>query len=232
MKKIYNKENVDNTFLFIKKRFETTNNRSYRIQDIISAFNKLPGKYQDLLLKINKDENDKADLVKVYGLLRINLTKTKDVPEDIEVNIKNIDSEEEVKKASITMDDIETSGDRWERLKEKKEKQKEEKTKITNKTIKIDKEEQNKSKEKDRILKEYIAERKGLKIKELLVSLDIPEIDYYIILEKFKNNSVKDNKELEKEINIASSYIDEVIDRFYERAITEKKTRIYTLERK
>ena len=231
MKKMYNSDNVTKTLLYIQKRYKTVHNKTYSIQQIISAFNMLPGKYQDLLLKINKNENDKADLVKVFTVYQTNLQKSKNAPKDIKINIKNIDKEEETKKEVISMEDVETGGDRWIKNVKKNNKpviegKKEEEIKET--------EEEKKAKErvmKDFILKEYIEERKDLNIEEIMHSLNLPEEDYYILMVKFEQNSVKTNSDLSKELGISSKYIDEVVDRFYDKAIEEKKKIIYTLSK-
>ncbi|MBO6195622.1 MAG: hypothetical protein J6O56_04730, partial [Bacilli bacterium] len=77
MKKIYNSDNVKKTLLSLQKRMCITTNRTYKTNDIIYAFNKLPGRYQDLLLKIDKNENDKANLDKVYNMIKLTLVKSK-----------------------------------------------------------------------------------------------------------------------------------------------------------
>jgi len=122
VKAIYTSDNVKKTLLLVQKRYKNLYNRDYTIQQIIYAFNKLPGKYQDLLLKIKKDENDKANLVTVYDYFRKNLFNAKNVPSDIKIDIKNIKQEEEKKKEEVSLEDIESdNGDKWVRPVEKKE---------------------------------------------------------------------------------------------------------------
>lgn len=229
MKKMYESDNITNTLLYIQRRYKTVHNKTYSIEQIICAFNMLPGKYQDLMLKVNKDENDKANLVKVYSVFQTNLLKSKNAPKDTKINIKNIEKEEEKKKNIVSMEDVETGGDRWNKIVKERPK------KVVSEEIKEETEEERKAKEKimkDFILKEYISKRKGMNMEEIMNSLNIPNEDYYILMVKFENNSVKTNVDLSKELGISSKYIDDVVDRFYDKAISEKKKRIYTLERK
>ena len=69
MKDIYSKENIKLVLLNTKRRFKNLYNRDYSIDDLVRAFNSLSSKHQDLLLKINKNENDKAMLRVTYDNL-------------------------------------------------------------------------------------------------------------------------------------------------------------------
>lgn len=253
MKKIYNSDNVKKILLSLQKRMKVTTNRSYKANEIIYAFNKLPGNYQDLLLKIDKNENDKANLNKVYNMIKLTLVKTKDIPNDVKIDIKNIYEEEEKRKNVVTMEDVETGGDKWVRPEPKKKPilvKELETPKIEQPiTIKTKKEPepikeeievvQNKVQEevkndnyRDIILKKYIKERRGLDIKAIIKELNIDSEIVYIIESKFENNSVISNDELEKIIGVKKNYIDQVVDEFYDRAIEQKKKKLLALERK
>lgn len=257
MKKIYSSDNVKKTLLSVQKRMCITTNRTYKTNDIIYAFNKLPGRYQDLLLKIDKNENDKANLDKVYNMIKLTLVKSKDIPDDIKVDIKNINIEEEKKKDVVSLEDVEVSGDKWVREEPKKkpifvkelEIPKVEKPMAIKKDnlVKVEKEESTKEEivekteekkdnkqvnYKEIVLKKYIEQRKGLNINEILDDLNINEEDRFIIESKFDNNSVVPNEELEKAIGIRKNYIEEVIDRFYDKAIENTKKKLLALERK
>ncbi len=283
MKNIYKGENVKRTLLMVQKRMTITTNRTYKIYEIVNAFNKLPGKYQDLLLKKDINENDRANLTKVYNMLMITLVKSKNVPSDTKIVIKNINEEEEKKKNEVTLEDVEVSGDKWVKPVEKKkpilikeleipkvekpitgvdvpeskevvESNKEVKViqnedpKEETKTVKEEKElskkeievVQNKDKKeekkkigyKEMVLKKYIEQRNGLNIKDILDSLNIDEEFQYVIESKFENNSVLPNDELEKIIGVKKSFIDQVVDDFYVKAIAETKKKLLALERK
>lgn len=255
MKKMYNDNNVQKTLLSVQKRWANTSFKIYSMNQIVYAFNMLPGKYQDLLLKENKDENDKANLDKVYRLLNTHLMKSKNAPEDIKINIKNIDQEEEVKKHDITLEDVERSGDRWVKPVEKKKpvilkeakieapeivKPKKEEPLIKEEPIikeevieePVEEEQPRTFAYRDIVLKKYIEEREGLDIKSILKELNIPEEYQYIIECKFENDSVVSNKELETITGFKESYLDEVVDVFYSKAIEQKKKKIYELGRK
>ena len=50
----------------------------------------------------------------------LTLVKTKDIPNDFKIDIKNIHEEEEKRKNVVTMEDVETGGDKWVRPEPKK----------------------------------------------------------------------------------------------------------------
>ena len=121
MKKIYTKENIKKNLIILQNRFSNTCNRKFSIQQVIYAFNNLPGKYQDLLLKINKDENDKILLTYAYDKMKKNLLAAKNIPDDIRIQIKNIHEEEQKKKEEYSLEDIEKGNeDKWVKPVEKK----------------------------------------------------------------------------------------------------------------
>lgn len=248
MKKIYEKDNVDNTLLQLQNRYRIAQNRTYSIEHIICAFNMLPGKYQDLLLKPKKDENDKVSLVMVYKMFQSKLKQSENAPKGMKINIKNLDKEEVKKSAEITMEDVETGGDKWIR--------KDKKTIVPEYSstfvIKMDKKKTEEPKEieepvieepdefeevqtdevqieeidretKEGILRKYIENRKLINIEELLKELGISDLNYFIICEKFKNNSVRSSQYLEKKFNISANYIDSVVDEFFAAALELNK---------
>ena len=266
MKAIYTSENVKRTLEILQRRYSNFYNKNYSIKQIIFAFNKLPGRYQDLLLKPDKNENDKANAANIYDMFRKYLHEAKDVDSNIKIDIKNIDKEEEKKKSNVTLDDIESDkGDKWVRPAEKKEpiktieasfpkrekkdsivintkKKSEEIIKKEEKEIsKVDilkeKKEEIKSKKevlneriKTVILEEYLEERQKIDIESILDKVHLDEDDKYIILIKYDNNSVKTNEEVSKETGLKTSYIEEVVERFFDAAIELKKKKIYKLE--
>lgn len=253
MKAIYTGENVRKTLIVLQRRYNNFYNKNYSIQQIIYAFNKLPGKYQDLLLKPNKNENDKGILTYAYDQIRKYLHESKNVDENIKVNIKNIKQEEIVKKSDVTIEDVESDhGDKWVKQKEedkplkvvtyesvkkaKENKGKEDKiiqqdlTEINKVSKAFSKDELN-SRIKTVVLTEYISERQKIDIEGILDNLDMDEDDKYIIMIKYDNNSVKTNSEVSKETGLIESYIDEVVERFFSQAIELKKKKIYKLEK-
>lgn len=247
MKKIYNKKNVINTIEYLNRRYNNTLNSEFTIKQIIYAFNQLTGRYQDLLLKIDKDENDKAMLTYVYNEFRKHLVNAKEVPSDVKIIIKNI-KDEEVKKKEENPDDfdIETSPfseRKKEELKtgvqlEKIKKEIEEivsTPKVEEKPVKTsldnNKELLNKRLEKV-ILEDYKEQRKQVDIEKLLDQLDLDDNEKYIILIKYDNNSVRTNKDVAAELQLTEDYIDEVVDTFFNKAIGLKERKIYSLERK
>lgn len=235
MKSMYNPENVSSALNTIKKKLVIMYNKNYTIEQIINAFNKMPGKYQDLLLKQNKDENDKAELPKAYDYLRKFLFTSKNVPKDVKINIKNI-NEETTKKKTFDIEDTESyySGDKWV-----KPKPKDRPILINTTEIKVEKpvsRKKEETEEKDNnykatVLKKYIEERKGLDIESVIDKLNMSEEDKFIILVKYENDSVKTNDEVSKELGIATSYIDEVVDRFFSLIINERKKKVYSFVR-
>lgn len=255
MKKIYTSDNIKKNLVILQRRYSNMYNKNFSIKQIIYAFNKLPGRYQDLLLKINKDENDKANLLKVYNILKRELMNLKEVPDDIKIIIKNIKEEEAVKKSSVTMEDVETdNGDRWVKPKENKEVKKiivgnnidasiKKKEKKEETVIEKQKEEASasiKSKQEKLmilnnklqqvILEEYKKERKKIDIDSIIENIDMDDDEKFILLVKFENNSVKTNEEVSKELGITTDHIDGVVTNFYERAIKQRNKKIYKLE--
>lgn len=246
MKKIYDKENVKNTIKYLNRRYNNILNSEFTIKQIIYAFNQLTGRYQDLLLKIDKDENDKAMLTYVYNDFRKHLVNAKEVPSDVKIIIKNI-KDEEVKKIEENPEDIDIetspfSERKKEELKtgvqlEKIKKEIEEivsTPKVEEKPVKTssdNKELLNKRLEKV-ILEEYKEQRKQVDIEKLLDQLDLDDNEKYIILIKYDNNSVRTNKDVAAELQLTEEYIDEVVDTFFNKAIGLKERKIYSLERK
>ena len=92
---IYSKENVLRTLNDIRKYFKVLFNKVYSIEEVINAFNKLTMKYQDLLLKPNKDENDKALLRIPYEELRKVLMENKEELKDVKLKIKSLNKKRE-----------------------------------------------------------------------------------------------------------------------------------------
>ncbi|MBO6195841.1 MAG: hypothetical protein J6O56_05850 [Bacilli bacterium] len=283
MKTIYTSDNVKKVLNSTQKRFENMYNKKYTISQVIYAFNKLPGKYQDLLLKINKDENDKANLVKVYDYLRRYLLMAKNVSSDINIDIKNINEEEKIVKKNITLEDIESDkGDKWVKPRENDKKTirvvtfeaEKNKTIKNNESKKILKETNEEKKEAVKVAKieeskefeeelvsdskvdilkekkeellikkeiinerikkvlveEYIVERQKIEIEKILDNLELDDDEKFIILLKFDENSVKTNEELSKDLGISTSYIDEVVEKFYNLSIELETKKIYKLE--
>ena len=246
MKKIYDKENVKNTIKYLNRRYNNILNSEFTIKQIIYAFNQLTGRYQDLLLKIDIDENDKAMLTYVYNDFRKHLVNAKEVPSDVKIIIKNI-KDEEVKKIEENPEDIDIetspfSERKKEELKtgvqlEKIKKEIEEivsTPKVEEKPVKTssdNKELLNKRLEKV-ILEEYKEQRKQVDIEKLLDQLDLDDNEKYIILIKYDNNSVRTNKDVAAELQLTEEYIDEVVDTFFNKAIGLKERKIYSLERK
>ena len=121
MKAIYTSDNIKRALLKLKNKYIKMYNKEYSIAQIIYAFNRLPGRYQDLLLKPNIDENDKANLIVVNDLFKNNLSNSKDVPSDIKIIIRNLKQEESNKKEEFSLEDTESDkGDKWVRPVEKK----------------------------------------------------------------------------------------------------------------
>lgn len=275
MKKIYTIENIKKNLVVLQRRYSNMYNRNFSINQIKYAFNKLPGDYQDLLLKINKDENDKANLTKVYDKMLRELMLAKNVSDDIKIVIKNIDKEEVVRKKDVTLEDVEADcGDKWvrpvkkekvvlnesqkrskiiiSRVSETKEEKKEEKIKPvekkieekpivkeekpvekkeTDKEVKINKLKQMNERLKLVVMEEYIHEREKVDIDEIIDTIDMNDEDKFILMVKFENNSVKTNEEVSKELGITTSYIDNIVNNFYELSIKQKKKNVYKLER-
>ena len=108
MVKEYGKENVIKVLTGIKNYFKTLYNLDYSPREIINAFNKLSKKYQDLLLKINKNENDKALLRIPYEDLRRELMNNKDDVSNVKLRIKGI---EELRKEKEKKDEVKEKED-------------------------------------------------------------------------------------------------------------------------
>ena len=234
MKKIYDKENVKNTIKYLNRRYNNILNSEFTIKQIIYEFNQLTGRYQDLLLKINKDENDKAMLTYVYNEFRKHLVNAKEVPSDVKIIIKNI-KDEEVKKIEENPEDIdiETSpfserkkeelktGVQLEKIK-KEIKEIVSTPRVEEKPVKTssdnNKELLNKRLEKV-ILEEYKEQRKQVDIEKLLDQLDLDDNEKYIILIKYDNNSVRTNKDVAYELQLTEEYIDEVVNTFFNKTI-------------
>ncbi len=231
MKTIYTSTNIKETLNYLQKRYSNLNNKKYSIQEIIYAFNKLPGKYQDLLLKNNKDENDKANLSHVYDHFRKTLLVTKNAPSDIKINIKNIKEEEKVKKDSVTLEDVEF--DEQNRTK-KNDINNDNREKYNNQVKKDNNKEKNAVNQKIKfvILEEYISERQNVNVESTLDKLSLDEDEKFIIMLKYENNNVKTNEEVSKELGVCVSYIDEVVDKYLEQSIEYKKKKLLALERK
>ena len=231
MKTIYTSTNIKETLNYLQKRYSNLNNKKYSIHEIIYAFNKLPGKYKDLLLKNNKDENDKANLSHVYDHFRKTLLVTKNAPSDIKINIKNIKDEEKVKKDSVTLEDVEF--DEPNRTKKNNESI-DKREKYNNQVKKDNNKEKNAVNQKIKfvILEEYISERQNVNVESTLDKLSLDEDEKFIIMLKYENNNVKTNEEVSKELGVCVSYIDEVVDKYLEQSIEYKKKKLLTLERK
>lgn len=103
---LYSKnENLNRTILSIQKYFKVLYDLDYSIEEVTDAFNRLTTKYQNLLLKPNKNENDKAMLRFPYSALKNNLmkkekreTKIKENEEVQKIEIKEV---EEVQKTEV-----------------------------------------------------------------------------------------------------------------------------------
>ena len=85
----YSKENVKSVILYLRTRFNNLYNKNYSINDIVLAFNSLSSKHQDLLLKIDKNENDKAMLRVTYDNMHKFLVNNK-FNEKTKINIKSL----------------------------------------------------------------------------------------------------------------------------------------------
>ena len=200
MKTIYTSDNVKKVLNSTQKRFENMYNKKYTISQVIYAFNKLPGKYQDLLLKINKDENDKANLVKVYDYLRRYLLMAKNVSSDINIDIKNINEEEKIVKKNITLEDIESDkGDKWVKPRENDKKT------IRVVTFEAEKNKTIKNNESKKILKETNEEKKeAVKVAKIEESKEFEE-------ELVSDSKVDILKEKKEELLIKKEIINERI---------------------
>lgn len=86
---IYSKENIKEVLIKTKTRFNNLYNKNYTFNDMVMAFNSLSSKHQDLLLKIDKNENDKAMLRVTYDNMHKFLVNNKNT-DRAKINIKSL----------------------------------------------------------------------------------------------------------------------------------------------
>ena len=247
MKKIYTKENINKNLSVLKRRFNNICNREFSNKQIIYAFNKLKGEYQDLLLKPEKDENDKLVLTKVDDYIKRYLLNSNNIPDDIKLEIKNIHEEETKKKEDFDKEDIEASfGKKYVKPEEKKviefkpkiidNEEKVKETVVTRKLTKEEKDARRRSLIHKRILEltmqEYINARSMIDIESIVDEIDMDEEKKFVILYKYDDNSVKTDDEVAKELNKTVEEVDSIVDEFLDKTIESKKSLVRKLERK
>lgn len=87
MSSIYTKQNILVNLQKVKKVLNNLYNEDYSLYELVTAFNRLTMKYQDLLLKIDKDENDRVLMKYIYNDMR---TGAKEARKSGEINQKVI----------------------------------------------------------------------------------------------------------------------------------------------
>lgn len=77
MNEIYSKQNILSNLQKVKKILNNLYGEDYSLYELVASFNELSMKYQDLLLKIDKDENDRALMKYIYNDIRTGAKKAK-----------------------------------------------------------------------------------------------------------------------------------------------------------